>query len=477
MATVSRKILLLVLGALLAQVALAGDAQEFNISQATARGAQVKVYLDVLDAQGEPVTGLQPANFSATLGRETVRLTEITPFEASGEGVAYIFLIDISKSLASTRFAAMREAIKMWVAQMNEKDRAAIVAFGDGVKLLADFTGRKDDLTARLDAIELKDNKTQLHAALMSALEMGQRGDSGLPDRRVIVVLSDGKDEGSGVMVDDVLARLQHNPVPIYAIGYSSLSGQERQLHFGTLHRFAQSSGGALREADAASLADIYATLKGAIRRVFVATISGDNGLANGQSQRLQINLKQNGKAFSDGLDINLFPIAAPVEPAPGPEAVSLWKRIAWWGYGLAGLGLLALVGVGLRLRKKRAASAESTDFESLGKAEERIVISGKPVRLLEVRGYNAGQVYHLQLGDRLLIGRRQDCALALTHDESVSSQHCELLQVSGRMIIKDLQSMNGTEVNGIAIHGRHRLESGDTITVGDTELRITFEG
>ncbi len=471
----SRKLVLFIFSALLAQVAWAGEAQEFNISQATARAARVKIYFDALDAQGNPASGLQPANFQATLGRETLKLTEIAPFAESGEGVAYIFLIDTSKSLSSAKFTGLREALKSWIAQMNEQDRAAILTFGEAVTLVKDFTADKVELATRLETIELNARRTQLYGALLRALEMGKRSDADLPDRRVIVVLSDGKDEGSGLAVEDVLAKLQQHPLPIYAIGYSSLAGDERQKHLDTLHRFAQTSGGLFREVDADSLTNIYSLMKGAIGRVFVAKFSCDNCPANGESQRLQIKLTQDGRAFSDGLDIQLFPDATPTEPARIPEARPWWRPDAGWAYGLAGLGLLALAGAGWRWRRKRSGFAP-TDSQAPGyESAETEALSGKPVRLTQVSGYNAGQAYHLQLGNRFIIGRREDCDLALI-DESVSGQHCELSHINGRVVIQDLHSMNGTEVNGITISGRHRLESGDTIIAGDTQLRITFE-
>ena len=68
------------------------------------------------------------------------------------------------------------------------------------------------------------------------------------------------------------------------------------------------------------------------------------------------------------------------------------------------------------------------------------------------------------------LIGRK-DCDLVL-NDSEVSRQHAELKIVGHTLVIEDLMSTNGTQVNGIAIT-RIKLAPTDLITMGETALRI----
>jgi len=73
---------------------------------------------------------------------------------------------------------------------------------------------------------------------------------------------------------------------------------------------------------------------------------------------------------------------------------------------------------------------------------------------------------------DRVVIGRAKDCDVQLT-DPNVSRRHAELRRENGDYWIVDLGSTNGMEVNGRQLE-RAQLESGDTITLGSTE--IVFE-
>jgi pSer/pThr/pTyr-binding forkhead associated (FHA) protein len=69
----------------------------------------------------------------------------------------------------------------------------------------------------------------------------------------------------------------------------------------------------------------------------------------------------------------------------------------------------------------------------------------------------------------RVVIGRSKDCDVQLS-DPNVSRRHAELRQEGAAFWIVDLDSTNGTEVNGRRLK-RAKLQSGDTITIGSTEL------
>jgi hypothetical protein len=72
----------------------------------------------------------------------------------------------------------------------------------------------------------------------------------------------------------------------------------------------------------------------------------------------------------------------------------------------------------------------------------------------------------------KLVIGRSRDCDIQLA-DANVSRRHAELRQEGASYWIVDLGSTNGTEVNGKRVK-RAKLQTGDTITLGSTE--ITFD-
>jgi phosphoserine phosphatase RsbU/P len=56
--------------------------------------------------------------------------------------------------------------------------------------------------------------------------------------------------------------------------------------------------------------------------------------------------------------------------------------------------------------------------------------------------------------------------------DKKVSRRHASIIELEGKIFVEDLDSTNGTYVNNKEIKVRE-LSEGDTITVGETSLKI----
>ena len=70
-----------------------------------------------------------------------------------------------------------------------------------------------------------------------------------------------------------------------------------------------------------------------------------------------------------------------------------------------------------------------------------------------------------------LVIGRHRSCDVVLAQDD-VSRRHARLVFRDGAWILHDLDSTNGTLVNGVRV-GRYRLRPGDRIRLGLQDLQI----
>ena len=85
-----------------------------------------------------------------------------------------------------------------------------------------------------------------------------------------------------------------------------------------------------------------------------------------------------------------------------------------------------------------------------------------------------AGRSLELKV-DRTTIGRVDDNMFPIA-EASVSSHHCEVLLRGSDVVIHDLNSTNGTFINGEKIT-ESVLKPGQTLRLGQVELRLETEG
>ena len=80
-----------------------------------------------------------------------------------------------------------------------------------------------------------------------------------------------------------------------------------------------------------------------------------------------------------------------------------------------------------------------------------------------------------VDLGERTTVGRVEDNAFQIA-EPSVSSRHCEILVRGDEVVIKDLNSTNGTFINGEKIT-EGVLKPGQTLRLGNVELKLDAPG
>ena len=90
--------------------------------------------------------------------------------------------------------------------------------------------------------------------------------------------------------------------------------------------------------------------------------------------------------------------------------------------------------------------------------------------KLQVLNGSLAGQSYELKV-DKTTVGRVDDNAFPIV-EPSVSSHHCEILLKGEDVVVKDLDSTNGSFINGQKI-SEATLKPGQILRLGQVELRI----
>lgn len=91
-------------------------------------------------------------------------------------------------------------------------------------------------------------------------------------------------------------------------------------------------------------------------------------------------------------------------------------------------------------------------------------------ITLRVLQGADRGRVFH-HLTTPITIGREEGNLVQL-NDERISRFHVKIQEDDGRLVVTDLDSTNGTRVNG-QVCNLKILKNGDTISVGRTVLLV----
>ena len=85
---------------------------------------------------------------------------------------------------------------------------------------------------------------------------------------------------------------------------------------------------------------------------------------------------------------------------------------------------------------------------------------------LRALQGASPGQLFPLEC-EQAILGRHPECDIVL-ESGAVSRHHARILSLDGEFFVEDMNSRNGTFVNGQPVEGRHRLDEGDQLSVCD---------
>src|SRR5688572_15431149 len=91
---------------------------------------------------------------------------------------------------------------------------------------------------------------------------------------------------------------------------------------------------------------------------------------------------------------------------------------------------------------------------------------------LVGIAGEHAGRLFPLEGLREVFVGRSADCEIHCYLDELVSRRHVQIeFDETGRAWLNDLESLNGTLVNGHEVVRPMLLRRGDRIYVGDSNI------
>jgi two-component system, cell cycle response regulator len=115
----------------------------------------------------------------------------------------------------------------------------------------------------------------------------------------------------------------------------------------------------------------------------------------------------------------------------------------------------------------------DTTQVKAPPKGVNQLEATRDQAYLIVLAGSSVGEMFKLGR-DRVIIGRGPTADVRMI-DEGVSREHCEVVRVGDRVLLRDLRSTNGTFCRGSKVD-EQELSDGDKILVGSgTVLKFTY--
>jgi len=173
----------------------------------------VVLHATVVDSRGRVVNGLRKENF--TVYEDNVE-QKLAVFSQADIPVTVGIVIDDSGSMREKR-EAVNAAALTFVRTSNPHDQTFVVNFNDNYYLdtPGDFASNIEELKSALDKIDSRGG-TAMRDALYASLDHMKLANR---DKKVLLVITDGEDNGSRYTLEELVNYLQKGNTLVYAIG------------------------------------------------------------------------------------------------------------------------------------------------------------------------------------------------------------------------------------------------------------------
>ncbi len=187
-------------------------------------GDAVRVFTTVTDGDGQLVTTLGRDEFEV---RDEGKPQPLTLFDNSPQPIKLVVMLDVSGSMQGN-LPLLRTATAALLPRLRPDDAVRLGTFGRDVQISTSFTRDAAELLAELPRAIDPEAPTPLWRAVNDAMDaFGDRG-ADADERRVVLVLSDGKDSGPTdfrrryISQGDVIDRARDEDVMIYGVAMRS---------------------------------------------------------------------------------------------------------------------------------------------------------------------------------------------------------------------------------------------------------------
>jgi VWFA-related protein len=185
--------------------------------------ALVNTPVTVRDSKGQMINTLDAKDFRVT---DNGVPQHVLHFDMGGDPLSLVVLVETSSRIDPILPQIRKSGILITQTVMGPSGEAAIIGFNDSVDKLQEFTANADKIEKTFSDLQAGTSGSKLYDAMAVGIEMLSGQPQPTADkpgrRRVMLILSEATDVGSGTQFGEVLRQAQLANVTIYSVGLST---------------------------------------------------------------------------------------------------------------------------------------------------------------------------------------------------------------------------------------------------------------
>lgn len=463
-------------------------------------------------------------DFEVSLGGHQVPVTNISTVGKEQKTITYYCLVDVSGSMRENQMEQIREMLKYLGSALKNGDNMVIATLGNQTTD-SGFLTEQAQIAEVVEQLVIGREDTNLYAGIVTSLDrLAEAAEAN--QEKCLLIFSDGKDDQKiGITQKEALDKVKQTNIPVYTTAFVRDTEDSEQLEMAKLlGSFARSSAGGkhfVPDLDGLPAEDVIQEIisteqEGMILTADISQISVEKDIlllrviytASDQSRKEDVlevfgqdikdaQVQEQEKKKDIGETETQKPDSDEEVEKDGMHILFVIVAIVL----VAGIVIWAVIMRKKRQKQIQESTEEKTPEEALTKADiqeekqqkteglqkgSQLVVnaeaefSRKCVLKLTAIGYKEICWYiTLEEGKRMTLGRDKRADIIIGDgDKKISGIHCAVKWENGTLYVWDLDSTNGTFVNGVPIQGMGKVavHEGEVIRIGTYEYRITRE-
>lgn len=422
-----------------------------------------------------------------------------------------LVLVDNSFSISKDDRQKTKEMLVELMAEKKDNELVRIATFDKKVNYLTEYITDYTELKKSVQSIEYKDQETYLTDVLYELLE----NDFAIPEKvyNRIIIISDGVDNKTlGYTKEELYPKVKEKAIPIYTFGCSNGKNEEQLKNMFALSRTSNAKNYLM---DDVKNLEILVQDIAKDRNIVRLQVNLEADLLDGSIKNSKLTFEEAGEEYSLTTDV-LMPFKVKeveqvvTKPTKEPEMVVIPKEegktettnnlskmklyLIYMAIGIAVIIVIVVIIIILLKKKKSRNSFETISNNVVASYEEdemeeptemagddneegtcRIWDEPRRKTLILTDIKSPSKTFQVPIAQSVIIGRSSKHSnLVIDYDKSVSGKHCEIeIREGNKLFIVDLESSNGTYVNGNRVLTETEISSGVVIKLGRLELKL----